>query len=98
MRRSLALVLTLVLALGTPGCLYSHITRPLDIDVNNTQLGDKIGKASFKSVLWLFAWGDAGTHAAALEGDLDTVQHMDVEVLSVLFGLYYKQTTIVYGD
>jgi hypothetical protein len=51
-----------------------------------------------KSVLWLIAWGDAGTAAAAKQGGLTTVNHMDRETLFVLFGLYSKSTTIVYGE
>ena len=52
----------------------------------------------YQSILWLVAWGDAGTQAAALEGGLTTLRHMDIEVVTVLFGLYYKETTIVYGN
>jgi len=51
-----------------------------------------------ESVLWLIAWGDASTSAAAKQGGLMTVNHMDRETLFVLFGLYTKTTTIVYGD
>ena len=82
----------------TPGCVYSSVQVPLDTDLNETKLGDKIGESSFKSVLWLVAWGDAGTQAAAEQGGLTTIRHADRKVYSVLFGLYYKQTTVVYGD
>ena len=80
------------------GCLYSNIKAPYDTDLNRTVLGEKQGKASTYSVLWLIAWGDAGTAAAAKNGGITTVNHMDVKVLSVLFGLYTRTTTIVYGD
>ena len=80
------------------GCVYSHVLTPYDTDLNKTVLGQKQGKASMESVLWLIAWGDAGTAAAAKEGGLTTVNHMDRETLFVLFGLYAKTTTIVYGD
>ena len=92
------LLLVVLSALMLTGCLYSHIRTPLDMDVDKTTLGDKQGEASMHSVLWLVAWGDAGTAAAAEEGRLKTVNHMDMEIFSVLFGLYTKQTTIVYGD
>jgi len=49
-------------------------------------------------VLWLVAWGDASTEAAAKNGGLSVVYHMDQEVFSILFGLYSKSTTIVYGE
>lgn len=90
-------VLTLALAL-TPGCLLIDVTTPLDQDLQATQLGDKQGESSFQSVLWLVAWGDAGSNAAAEEGGITTLRHMDQHTLSVLFGLYYCNTTIVYGD
>ncbi len=80
------------------GCLYSHVTAPLSTDMNKTSMGKKEGRASAQSVLWLVSWGDAGVAAAAKNGGLTTVNHMDVEVRNILFGLYTKETTIVYGD
>ena len=80
------------------GCLYSNVVAPLDTDMNKTSLGTKEGRASTYSVLWLVSWGDAGVAAAAKNGGLTTVHHMDVEVQNILFGLYTKETTIAYGD
>jgi hypothetical protein len=54
--------------------------------------------ASNHSVLWLFAWGDAGVKKAAENGGLKVVNHMDMGVQSYVFGLYMKRETIVYGD
>jgi len=88
----------LVTVLALSGCIYTHVLEPLDIDVNKTVLGQKQGKSSMESVLWLIAWGDAGTAAAAKQGGITTVNHMDREILFVIFGLYTKTTTIVYGD
>jgi len=61
-------------------------------------LGGKEGKSSYQSIFWLVAWGDAGTAAAAEEGEITVLNHIDMEIFSILFGLYYKETTIVYGD
>jgi len=61
-------------------------------------LGSRTGEASFHSVLYLVAWGDAGTQAAADAGGITTVRHLDQHVFSLLLGLYYEQTTIAYGD
>lgn len=80
------------------GCLYSNVTAPLSTDMNRTSMGKKEGRASARSVLWLVSWGDAGAAAAARNGGLTTVNHMDVEIRNILFGLYTKETTIVYGD
>jgi len=94
--RTLAAVLCLCLFLG--GCLYTDIEVPADTDLNETVLGAKQGEASTYSVLWLFAWGDAGTRAAAENGGIATINHMDRKIFSLLFGLYSKTTTVVYGN
>jgi len=91
-------VLMCLVALLTSGCLYSNIQRPLDKDLQNTDLGSKEGRSSNRSVLWLFAWGDAGTKAAADNGDITIIKHADQEFMVVLFGLYSRYTMVVYGD
>ncbi|MBE9536379.1 MAG: hypothetical protein IMF07_04290 [Proteobacteria bacterium] len=88
----------LILAVFNSGCLYAKLKTPLDIDVSTTEMGQKTGEASIYSVLWLVAWGDASTAAAADNGDISIINHMDEELFSILFGLYTKRTTIVYGD
>lgn len=85
-------------AVSLSGCLYTNIRTPLDTDVASTTLGSKTGTAHNESVLWLVAWGDASTATAAKNGGLKTINHMDTELYVVLFGLYTKTTTIVYGD
>ncbi len=80
------------------GCIYSKITVPLDRNLDRTQMGSKVGRSQFKSVLLLFAWGDAGTQAAAQNGGLTTLNHADREILAILGLVYFRQTTIVYGD
>jgi hypothetical protein len=92
------LTMTLVfIAIVLTGCLYSHVTLPYGTELNRTELGHKKGTSSLYSVLWLFAWGDAGAAAASKNGGITTL-HMDREVISVLFGIYSRHTTIVYGD
>jgi hypothetical protein len=80
------------------GCLYTHVLTPYDTNLDKTVLGQKTGRSSMQSVLWLFAWGDASTSAAAKQGGITTVNHMDREFLNVIFGIYTETTTIVYGD
>lgn len=87
-----------VLTMWLSGCLYTHVKLPLDTDVAATRLGSKVGTASVHSVMWLFGWGDGGVSAAARNGQITTINHMDVETYVVLFGLYASNTTIVYGD
>ena len=50
------------------GCFYAHVKQPLDTNVDRTVLGEKSGTATSYSVLWVAAWGDAGTQAAARNG------------------------------
>ena len=80
------------------GCAYSHVRVPYDTDYDKTVLGSKEGRASNHSILWLVAWGDAGTQAAAQDGDIRTIYHADVEYRMILFGAYTRYTTVVYGD
>ena len=91
-------VVLIFLSLLLSSCVYTDIQRPLGTEYNKTELGTKIGEASCYSVLWLFAWGDAGTKAAAENGGIKVIRHADTKVFSVLFGLYSKVTTVAYGD
>ena len=97
-RRTFAGTLFGLASLFASGCVFTDVKIPLDTNLEETKLGTKTGESSSQSVLWLVAWGDSGTQAAAAEGGITTVLHADQEIFSVLFGLYSRQTTIVYGD
>ncbi len=96
--KALTIFLCIFCNIALTGCFYAHVTTPLDRDVDKTTFGSKTGTAESQSVLWAVAWGDAGTAAAAKNGGITTVNHMDQELLSVFFGIYMKSKTIVYGD
>ncbi len=97
--KKIVLVAVVLLSLSLlGGCLYTNVLAPYDTDLNKTVLGQKKGEAYNQSILWLVAWGDASTAAAAKQGGLTTVNHMDKEFLNIFFGFYTKTTTIVYGD
>ena len=68
------------------GCAYSHIQGPLDTNFDNTVLGPKTGKAHTQCVLWLVAWGDGGTQAAARAGGITTITHADIEYTAYQIG------------
>ena len=93
--RSLLLALFVV---ASSGCLYLNTKVPLDTDVSVTTLGPKVGTSTMRSVLWLVAWGDSGTEAAAKNGNITKINHMDRKIINVLFGAYAQVDTIVYGD
>ena len=94
----LLLVCVGLVSLLMSSCLYMKVQRPHDKDYDKTELGTKMGKSELKSLLWLFAWGDAGTKAAADEAGITVLRHADVEYFVLLMGLYGRITTVVYGD
>lgn len=96
--RKFALIFLVILSLLVSSCLYMNVQRPLTTEFNKTELGSKTGESTSQSVLWLFAWGDSGTKAAAEKGGIKVIKYSDTKIFSVLFGLYSKVTTIVYGD
>ena len=96
--KTLTISALLLSVLLMTGCAYTRVQVPLDRDFAGTTLGTKEGRANTKSVLWLVAWGNAGTRAAAENGGITVIHHADVEFYSLLLGLYSRQTTIVYGD
>lgn len=98
MKKTLILLMAATVMFTFSGCAYMNVKVPLDTDLNKTVLGSKTGKASSQSVMWLVAWGDSGTKAAAENGGIQVIHHMDERIESYLFGLYSKKTVIVYGD
>ncbi len=96
--RSLVVVAACLAMMSLSGCLYANVKLPLDSNLDATELGDKVGQSDAHSVLGLVAWGDAGTQAAAAEGEIETIRHADQQHLSVLGFVYARYRTIVYGD
>ncbi len=96
--RYIVILCLLLTSLLFQGCAYSHIQGPLDTNFDNTVLGSKVGKSHTRSVLWLVAWGDGGTKAAAEEGGITTITHADFEYYIYFFGIYTRTTTVVYGE
>lgn len=86
------------LSLSAPAASTPASAPPLDTDLSTTKLGPKRGTSTARSILGLVAWGDASSAAAAKEGNITVLNHMDQETMAVLFFLYVQYTTIVYGD
>ena len=93
-----ALILMALVAIFLSGCMYMKVQRPYDKNYDKTELGTKEGRSSLQSICWIAAWGDAGTRAAAEDGNIKVIRHADVEYFVVLLGLYTRLTTVVYGD
>ncbi len=98
MKKRMSLFVLIAILFAFSGCAYMNVKTPFDTDLDKTVLGEKVGESSSHSVLWLVAWGDAGTAAAARNGNITEINHMDSQVICILFGLYSRSTTIVYGD
>jgi hypothetical protein len=79
------------------GIVYTGMTAPLDTDLAATELGSKQGKSQSTTILFLVAWGDASTAAAARSASITKIRHADYEYTNVL-GIYQSYTTVIYGD
>jgi len=98
MKKTLPWLTAGFLSLLLSGCAYSNVRVPISTELKSTRVVSKSGEASNRSVLWLFAWGDAGLQKAAANGGLSTLEYADRSVVCVLFGLYMSNTTVVYGN
>ena len=98
MKRSIQTVACVIVFFLMTGCAYLNVQVPLDKNFKKTELGSKKGVSEAKSFLWLFSWGDAGTRAAAENGGIKVIKYADKGYFTILFGLYARTTTVVYGD
>jgi len=106
MKRTSAIVLASLLAVGVAGCLsapfqppsgmVSITTAPLSTE-GNWEVGNKRGESSSFSVLGLYASGDCSIATAARNGGLKKIGHVDYEYFNVI-GIWQKATVIVYGE
>jgi hypothetical protein len=79
--------------------IYTNIEAPLDLDsAGGKAIGPKRGEASTIAVLGLVAVGDAGVKAAAQQGGITRVNHLDYHFQSYVFGAFAKYTTVAYGE
>jgi len=81
------------------GGIYTNIMAPIDIESGTgKQIGSKTGEASTVAILGMVAFGDAGLNAAARNGGITRIYHVDYRFLNVFLGTYCKFTTVVYGE
>ena len=106
MKRMSTIAFVVLLLIGVAGCLsapfqppggvVSVTTAPLSTE-GNWDVGSKRGEASSYSVLGLYASGDCSIAAAARNGGLKKIGHVDYEYFNVI-GIWQKATVIVYGE
>ena len=105
MKTAMAIAASLLLVLGGLGCMGAPIVPPLGIVYTNIDapislrgdFGSKRGEASVTAYLALFSTGDASVRAAARNGGISNVKHVDYEFRNVI-GIYQRYTTVVFGD
>jgi hypothetical protein len=79
---------------GAIGVLFSDYQAPGEI--GSGEVSPKKGEACVTSILGFIATGDASITAAAAQGGITRISHVDHANLGVL-GVYAKTCTIVYG-
>jgi hypothetical protein len=97
------LVLVLSCAVLFAGCAVGHgpVVAPITIvkgpvSAGPATTGAKVGRAEAWGIP-LFATGDASISAAAKNGGISQIHHVDHETLNIL-GIYARFTTVVYGE
>jgi hypothetical protein len=98
-----SLVLASSCAVLVAGCAVANgpVIAPITfakgpVSAGPAMTGTKVGRA----VAWgipLFAMGDASISAAAQNGGINQIHHVDQETLNIL-GIYARYTTVVHGE
>ncbi len=78
------------------GLLYSNVSGPVQIGAS-ADAPTKVGRATTRSILGLYAVGDASIQAAAKAGGISKIHHVDHETQTIL-GVIADFTTVVYGN
>ena len=78
------------------GGLYTNVTIPQDA-TSSTASSGKVGTSESMSVLGLVAIGDSGIDAAAANGGIKRIHHVDWEAWNIL-GVYGTYKAVVYGN
>lgn len=79
---------------GVGAGIYTDVSGP--VVATSNAIGSKKGEATAQGFVF-FAQGDASISAAAANGGITKISHVDYHTTSIL-GLYAKTTTTVYGD
>jgi hypothetical protein len=81
-----------------PGAVIAPITLDMrgPVSAGPAATSPKVGRAEAWGIL-VFATGDASIQAAANNGGIKRIHHVDNETLNIL-GVYARYTTIVYGE
>ncbi len=78
------------------GFIYSHVIAPVGM-TGSADKPTKVGRSQARSILGLYATGDASIETAAKNGGITKIHHVDHET-QVILGVIADYTTIVYGN
>jgi len=95
----LLILAALLTGCATPvplGVIYTELKQPVAVG-DKPVMGTKTGRAMSTSVLGIVATGDSSITAAARNGGITKISHVDYEVRNIL-GLIGEYTTVVYGE
>jgi len=102
LKRSMLALTCAALLSGCAAVGHGPVTAPITINMKGpvsagpAATGPKVGRAEAWGIL-VFATGDASISAAAANGGITRIHHVDHETLNIL-GIYAKYTTIVRGE
>ncbi|GEM_PF-220674 len=78
------------------GSGFNSTTFPVDIAFDQTEIGTRAGRSSAQTILGLISWGDASVAAAARNGGIKQIDHIDAKLFNILV-IYVQYETVVYG-
>ena len=87
---------------GCAAVANGPVTAPITLNmkgpvsVGPAMTSPKVGRAEAWGIL-VYATGDASIEAAAANGGIKRIHHVDQETLNIL-GVYARYTTLVYGE
>jgi hypothetical protein len=88
---------------GAPGCMsgliYTHVTVPLDVNLDRTPVSTKEARDSANTLQYYLRidWGSDGIGDVARRHGFTRIDYADLETLSVL-GVWKQQWAHVYGQ
>ncbi len=78
------------------GSLYSNVKAPM-MATDSNEKPTKIGRSNARSILGIYAVGDASIESAAKNAGITRIHHVDYETHTIL-GVIADFTVIVYGN
>ncbi len=79
------------------GALFTEVQGPVLATSNPAPANMKVGEAEAQTILGLIAQGDCSIEAAAQDGGITKIHHVDHETKNIL-GIVATYKTIVYGQ